>query len=168
MQPETSGTPGAMVLRAAASDDARLLFEWFNDADVRAMSFTSAEVNWPRHLAWLQNQLAAKSSARLWIADTADGQPLGQIRFDGDGGQAILSVSIDRHFRGQGYGSRLIAEGCRRVFRNAAVERIMAYVKPENLASQSALARAGFLPVESTTCRGEPAQAWCRARRIEP
>jgi len=150
-------------LRPVTTADARVLFQWVNDPDVRAMSFTSGAVSWLPHIAWLESKLAA--AAWLWVAEAADGAPVGQIRFEVEDRQAVLSISVDRGFRRRGYGSLLIDAGCRRLFGETRLERIVAYVKPENAASQRMLAQAGFLLVETATRCGQPAQVWCQTRR---
>jgi RimJ/RimL family protein N-acetyltransferase len=152
-------------LRPVTLADAPVLFAWVNDAEVRARSFVSAPVSWPEHLAWLETKLASGSAAWLWMAEADDGAGVGQIRFETEGPQAVMSFSVAPTFRRQGYGAPLVAAGCRRLFETSPMEQVVAYVKPDNLASQRALARAGLRSGEVASRHGHPAQVWIQTRR---
>ncbi|HEY5315173.1 MAG TPA: GNAT family N-acetyltransferase [Pirellulales bacterium] len=157
--------PDRLRLRPVTLADAPTLLEWVNDAVVRAQSFVSTPVNWPEHLAWLEGKLSSTADAWLWMAETDEHAALGQIRFEGEGPQAVMSFSVAPAFRRQGYGALLVAAGCRRLFEQSSLERVAAYVKPDNLASQRTLARAGLAPGKMMSRRGQPAQVWIQSRR---
>jgi RimJ/RimL family protein N-acetyltransferase len=144
--------------------DAPLLFAWVNDAEVRARSFVGTPVGWPEHLAWLETKLASGAAAWLWMAEADDGAAVGQIRFEAEGPQAVMSFSVAPTFRRQGYGALLVAAGCGRLFATSKLEQIVAYVKPDHLASQRTLARAGLMPGDVASRRGQPAQVWVQTR----
>lgn len=151
-------------LRPVTLADARALFDWVNEADVRAQSFSSKPVSWPEHLDWLSRKLA-DVACRFWIAETGGAEAIGQIRFEPDDASAKLSFSVAKEFRGQGYGPQLVAAGCRQFFLESRLEQIFGYVKPQNVASQRTLARAGLTMSGTTTQAGQPAQVWIRSKR---
>ena len=159
---------GRLQLRPVTAADAGTLFEWVNDAQVRAQSFVGAPVSWPEHVAWLESKLASPADAWLWMAETAEGAALGQIRFEGEGSQAVMSFSVAPAFRRQGHGALLVAAGCRSLFAASSLAEVVAYVKPDNLASQRTLARAGLLPGDLASRRGQPAQVWTQTRGGQP
>ena len=131
-------------LRAAELGDARLLFDWANDPIVRAQSFTQATIPWADHERWFARKLG-DPRCLLWIAEDAQGQPVGQVRFDlGQDATAIISVSMAPDQRGRGYGATAIAQACAALRARHGSLTVLAYIRPDNLASQRAFSRAGF------------------------
>ncbi|MGQ0550955.1 MAG: GNAT family N-acetyltransferase, partial [Armatimonadota bacterium] len=142
-------------LRAAREDDVRLLWEWANDPDVRAVSFTPEPIAWESHVRWFESRVRDDRCLFYVGVDQSD-QPVGQIRFDREGDEAVVSVSIDRARRGRGYGTLLIELGSRKVLA-ATGAPIRAYVKPGNEASVKTFERAGYREAGVATIRGEDA-----------
>ena len=138
-------------LRPATGDDAQLLFDWANDAGTRAASLSSAPIPWETHIAWLGRRLIDGTSV-LWIGSDAEG-PAGIVRFQIDGADATISLTIAEARRGAGFGAALILRGCHRLLRERPVANIRAVIKPENHASLSAFRHAGF--------RAEPGDDAC-------
>ena len=137
------GRSGELILRPVCEDDCRLVWEWANDPDVRAVSFSSDPISWSEHINWFTSKL---SDARciFWIATNFDKQPVGLIRYDIEGAEAVVSIIIDRKFRGRGYGTQLIAIGAHELFASSSVRTIHAYAKSSNTASLRAFEKAGF------------------------
>lgn len=150
--------PGAaqeeLTLRGATPADARLLWSWVNDPEVREASFSSAPIPWPEHRRWLAGRLS-DPGARIYVALDAVGEPVGQIRFEGCHDVAELAVSLSREARGRGIGPVLIAEGARRLFEETAARGIDAFVKTDNDASRKAFRSAGFIPAGATSRQGQ-------------
>ena len=69
----------------------------------------------------------------------------------------MISVSIAPNMRGKKFGVPLIEEGCRRCFGETNVQRIDAYIKPENEASKVVFAKAGFMESDPSEIHGNPA-----------
>lgn len=135
---------GALTLRDAAPGDVRLLFDWANDPVARAQSFTQATIAWQDHEHWFARKLA-DARCLLLIAENAQSQPVGQVRFDlSDDGSAIISVSMAPEQRGKGYGAAAIARACDELRARHGARTVLAYIRADNLASQRAFARAGF------------------------
>lgn len=143
----------ALTLRRATPADCRQLWLWVNDAATRASSFNSADVSWPDHVAWFEARLASPDT-RMYIAEADDGAPVGQVRFDVDvAGDAEMDVSLDAAWRG-----RHLAPGLLRMAAEAFLlegpRRLVAHVRPDNLASQRAFERAGFRRVGPEAVNG--------------
>src|SRR6266849_8648348 len=136
-------THASMRLRPVQADDCRLLWEWANDPDVRQVSFSSAPILWEQHVRWFTAKMAS-SNCIMYIAVSDDNTPIGQVRYDRDGDEATISVSLARQFRGQGYGSCLLQKAAQQLFTSAPVQTLHAYVKQDNVASARAFAKAGF------------------------
>ena len=134
---------GGMELRPASVDDCRLLWNWANDPETREVSFSPESVNWGDHVKWLESKLGDPDCVLL-VASDGEGTSIGQVRFDVGGGEAIISVSVDKAFRNRGYGNRIIRLACENVFETARIGSIHAYVKEGNDGSAKAFFRAGF------------------------
>ena len=130
-------------LRNVDYSDCALLFAWANDPDTRRSSLCPEPVTWEPHCAWLQRKMR-DPHCRFFLALNADEAPVGQIRFDICETRATVSVSLDAAQRGRGYSVPLITQGIKALRSQAAATEIVAWIKPENLASQRAFERAGF------------------------
>ncbi|HEX2188379.1 MAG TPA: GNAT family N-acetyltransferase [Longimicrobiaceae bacterium] len=96
----------------AAAGDAYALWLWANDAGTRAASFGRDPIAWADHVAWLERALADAAHAVL-VARSADGRPVGSIRFDtGDGWRtARLSYVVAPEARGEGRSGPMVRAG---------------------------------------------------------
>jgi RimJ/RimL family protein N-acetyltransferase len=75
------------------------------------------------------------------------------VRYDITQKEATISLALAESFRGQGYGSNLVLFSCKKLGQNLGVERINAYVKPDNLASITVFLKSGFKEVgQKTIC----------------
>jgi UDP-2,4-diacetamido-2,4,6-trideoxy-beta-L-altropyranose hydrolase len=144
-----------LVLRPATSDDSRRIWHWANDAATRAMSFSSAAIPWESHERWYSARLA-DANCRFFIAAYGE-EALGQVRYDLDGDDAIVSIGLAPEQRGRGWGPRILRTSATQLFAQTPVRRIIAYIKPENIASQRAFERAGYRLVRQETVRGKRA-----------
>lgn len=143
-------------LRSATEADGRLLWEWANDAAIRAVSFSPAPIPWLQHLRWLQERLADPQSVFCVAVDQDEG-PIGQVRCEVNGSEAVISIGLDARSRGMGLGSLVIARAAKRLFRMSSARIIHAYVKTGNDASLRAFARAGFRMAGTAIIQGHPA-----------
>jgi UDP-2,4-diacetamido-2,4,6-trideoxy-beta-L-altropyranose hydrolase len=144
-------------LRSATAADAKLIFDWANDAGVRAVSFSSEPIIWENHLKWFEAKLN-DANYRIWVAEDAAGTPVGQVRFQIEGEAATISISLDAGQRGKNRGSLLIWAACRKIFAETVIKEVKAYIKPDNQASVRAFEKVGFLDWDETTVKG--AAAW--------
>jgi len=132
-----------LQLRRVQSSDCVLIWEWANDGETRANSFSSAVIPWEAHTHWFEQKLAS-GTCFFYVALDQAAIPLGQIRFDMQQGEAVVSTSVAPQFRGNGYGTLLIELGSAELFNTTDARRIHAYVKPENQASVCAFLKAGY------------------------
>ncbi len=133
-------------LRRAGKSDCRLLWEWANDPGVRAASFQTAMISWDEHAAWFADKL---DNGLIYIAEDQEGKPVGQFRIDRlRNGDAKVDVSVAPEKRGCGIAAALIQKAVQAAFRETELQRLHAYVKPENQASLRAFEKAGFTVFE--------------------
>jgi len=132
------------VLREATSDDMQLLYDWTNDPEVRAQSFSSELISLADHQNWFAGKLKSDST-QIWIL-TDCGLPIGQIRCDcNDAGEGIISYSIASTHRRQGHGKRIVQMAYQSIYtRFPQVKQIVAFVKPDNIASRQVFLANGY------------------------
>lgn len=132
-----------ITFRAADEDDARLLWKWANEEQVRENAFNEEPIPWETHLEWLNERLGS-DSCYLFIAE-ADESPVGQIRFEmEDNGNATVDISVTKNQRGKGYGNKVIEEGTQHFLTINPEVTVHAYVKQNNKASVKAFQNAGY------------------------
>ena len=134
---------GNILLRPVRKEDCILLWEWANDPDVRAVSFSSQPIPWKEHVKWFNSRLSDPGCI-FYISTDGKGRPVGQIRFDSKLDEAVVSVSVDSEFRGKGYGNLMISLASEKVFDVSNITKIHAYVKNENHSSTRVFIKAGF------------------------
>jgi len=97
----------------------------------------------------------------MYVVLNGQEEPVGQVRFEvRPDGSAEVNVSLAKGQRGRGYGRVAIHHACADLIRNVSVSRIVAHVKPENLASVRAFGRAGFVEQDKEVVKG------CQALRM--
>jgi UDP-2,4-diacetamido-2,4,6-trideoxy-beta-L-altropyranose hydrolase len=134
-----------LSLRPAGPADKAILFKWVNQPEIRKNAFHSKPIDAPTHELWFADTLA-NAARLLLVAETWEGTPCGQIRFDIVGRRATVTVALDQCFAGRGLGRSLIYRGCRYLFdRRPEVDFVDAFIKLANTRSLDAFAAIGFV-----------------------
>lgn len=133
-------------IREATQKDLMLYFDWANDDLVRKQSFNSEPINIQMHAEWFNNRLKDENSY-LFIFEKGVNEPIGQLRIEKEptNKKAIIGISIDKKFRGQGLASKILIEGIKHflsVHKDCLIE---AYIKEDNQSSIKSFVKAGFL-----------------------
>jgi UDP-2,4-diacetamido-2,4,6-trideoxy-beta-L-altropyranose hydrolase len=131
-------------LRYMREEDKFLVWEWANAPEVRAASFSTDVISWEQHIQWFASKQKDPNCVFYLAINEAD-LPLGHVRFDVDGTEATISITLDAKYRGQGYGSQLITLASQKLCQTLPVQLIHAYVKEGNPASVYAFLKAKFL-----------------------
>ena len=123
-------------------NDARLIFNWANDPEVRNNSFNTNEIVWDEHVKWFHKKIQTDS---VWLILEKQNKPVGVIRFDKGDSSYILNYSIAKEFRGFGYGKKIVELGIENlVNQKKEINTIEAHVKLNNQASQKIFHSLGF------------------------
>lgn len=150
-------TPLELQLREVGPQDERRIWEWVNDPVMLRFAFqTHDPVPWENHLKWFAGTLAGKKRTQ-YVAETADGTPAGQIRFEPNEGEPVVSVYLAEAFRGKGLAPGLIRAGTERFCAEKGVAVVLAWIKPENEASRRAFLTAGYGEAELLKFADQPA-----------
>jgi UDP-2,4-diacetamido-2,4,6-trideoxy-beta-L-altropyranose hydrolase len=123
---------------------------------VRAVSFSTETFPYEEHVKWLETKLDDQN-CWFYIAENSNQDSVGQIRFELKGREAYISISLDRKFRGQGHGARVIELAARALLASTDAKTIHAYIKKDNTASLAAFRKAGFSPEPSVLVNNQPA-----------
>jgi RimJ/RimL family protein N-acetyltransferase len=140
---------GALLrIRPATQADAQLLYDGRNAEAVRRVSLDTSIIDWDRHCQWLQASLV-NAQRLLLIGETTDG-PVGALRYDLQGAEALVSIYLFESRLGLGWGKALLTHG--EAFASAhwpQLRTLTAQILPGNQASLNLFRQAGFI---QSTC----------------
>lgn len=135
---------GALLqVRPATQADARLLFEGRNAEAVRRVSLDDSFIDWEPYCQWLQASLV-NPQRLLLVGETSDG-PVGVLRYDLQGSEAIVSIYLFGNRLGLGWGRALLTRG--ETFAIAhwpQLRSFTAQILPGNQASLELFSKSGF------------------------
>jgi UDP-2,4-diacetamido-2,4,6-trideoxy-beta-L-altropyranose hydrolase len=134
------------VTRKATSDDRIPLFLLANDPDVRNNSFNTHQILFEDHCKWFEKTLTNKQ--RVLYVFYWSRELIGQVRFDKEQGNAIVSISVSKMFRGCGLAAEMLKKTIIEIKNEwKDILSLTAYVKNGNRASQLSFLRSGFKEV---------------------
>jgi len=143
-----------IYLRKAEPGDCRRLWILANDPAARAASFTNGWIDWSTHVEWFDRVLK-NDQRHLFVAENAEGEFAGQIRFDIEQEEAVVSVAIDPSKRGHGLGAALIRAGTQRCLDEVpSVTVVHAFIKRTNGVSVAVFTKGGYRLAGLTEIRG--------------
>lgn len=128
-------------LREVRESDIDLLFLWRNDLEVRTNSLRAQEVSWEDHERWFYGVVRNKISP-AYILETGV-LPVGQLRFEIANDVGTLTYSVDRDFRGRGYGKFMITRA-KSMSGRLGLKQLLAKVKATNEVSRRVFEQCGF------------------------
>jgi RimJ/RimL family protein N-acetyltransferase len=133
-------------IREANEKDLMLYFDWANDQQVRSQSFNSTPIDLHIHTEWFKNRIKDKNS-HLFIFENRHNEPIGQVRIEQepDSKKAVIGVSIDKQYRGQGLAHKILREGLVQFLSTHKDVLIEAYIKQDNQSSIKSFVKAGFI-----------------------
>lgn len=138
----------ACYLRKANIEDCDLLFEWVNYPMVRQNSFSTKEITYDEHVKWFKD-IINRNDCRQYIY-MEDDMPIGQARIKVHDDIAEISYSIIPEKQRLGHGSEILSKISDEILKEFSdVEKIVGKVKTDNIASQKAFEKAGYME----TCR---------------
>ena len=129
---------GIITVRLAKLSDAKSLFDWRNDPNVRAASEQTKPLIWEDHIRWLTHTLQS-GTQHVFIGEHG-GLPIGVVRFNVDHDHALVSLALAPAAQGKGFGKFLLASGIAQI----GSIGIRARIRSDNVASQTCFAACGF------------------------
>ena len=131
-------------VRRAVRSDEQLLLDWANNELVRQNALNPAPISASSHHLWFHRRMENIETTRLFIVETKNRLPLGQVRFELVGEAWEVHYSLSAAFRGRGLGKELLdaaMAGLHAEFENAVV---FGKVKADNKASCRIFDALGF------------------------
>lgn len=128
----------------AIIEDMKDVFNLSNDELVRKNSFNQDKILWKNHQNWFKNKIS-DSNCIFYVIKDQDNNLISQVRFDKQGDEADISISISPKFRGKGLGSKILKVTSEKVINENSLKKINAYVKIENAVSKIAFEKAGYI-----------------------
>jgi len=131
-------------LRGLTSDDAEITYHWASHQQVRQYSLNKSTIHFTDHVDWLSRK-STDPKCIFYIA-LFYGKPVGSIRFDLNGEEAVISYLLDPNYHGQGLGAVLLKKGILSLSENTRqiITRISGIVMPDNISSCKTFERFGF------------------------
>ena len=126
------------IIRFATTDDMKNVFELSNDKLVRKNSINQEQIGWDDHVVWFTNRIT-KIGEPFYIVESYDKKLIAQVRFD-KRDEFVISLSVSSGFRGKGLAAKII----KKCSEFSGINKITAWVKEENTASQKAFLKAGY------------------------
>lgn len=138
-----------LVLRKVIPSDVDLLYKWANDPEVRKNAFHTEPIPYENHVKWFAKMLEDTSVYQYILYQRE--LPIGQIRLNVEGNEALIDYSISAEYRGKGFGRKLLEL----VKEQIAIDKIsnvikmIGQVKYGNQASARAFEKCGFTKQET-------------------
>jgi UDP-2,4-diacetamido-2,4,6-trideoxy-beta-L-altropyranose hydrolase len=130
--------------RLAGAGDEQLLLEWANDPTVRRNSFSPYPVSPETHQIWFRTRLRDLDGCHLYIVETDDHVPVGQVRFERATVGWEVHYSVAQAFRGKGVGRSVLESAIRSLCPDGRGVPISGRVKVGNVASRRVFEALGF------------------------
>jgi UDP-2,4-diacetamido-2,4,6-trideoxy-beta-L-altropyranose hydrolase len=127
------------ILRPASPSDREKIFALSNDPEVRKNSIYGESISWTEHVTWFDSMLS-NPDCTFFIAETPDGEFIGQVRFFQKKMENIVSISLCETFRARHIGTQILTEAVKEIPQRICT----AYIRILNIASQKMFERAGF------------------------
>ncbi|WP_348636611.1 GNAT family N-acetyltransferase [Mariniflexile litorale] len=133
-----------MHLRDINIKDMQLIFDWANDDEVRQNAINKNKIIWEEHKEWISKKILNPNSQIFILQD--EEKTIGQIRFDKTKAHFEIDYSIDKRYRGLGYGHKILCLGIQKL--NQKVRNVLpikALVQENNIASKKIFKNAKFI-----------------------
>lgn len=133
----------SVYLKDINQEDCNLVYKWANDEEVRKNSFNSGKINYENHVKWFEKKLMSDNS--LMYICYNDNVPAGIIRLDIEEDCAVIGFSVDKDFRGKGYGTTMLLLLENKLKEsNMPITKLVGQVKHSNLSSQKVFEKVNY------------------------
>ena len=132
--------------RLANKKDEGLLLNWANDPLVRANSFDSSIILKKNHKKWLDFCLGNLKICKIFIVETKEGTPVGQVRFEKKNKKWYINYSLANFAREKKISTKLLKTAIYKFTKNQKV-MLIAEVKKDNPSSCKAFEKIGFTKI---------------------
>lgn len=140
--------------RPARLDDEALILRWANDSLVRQNAFSTGIIGTATHRAWFRKRLRDLDHCRLYVMETHDGFPVGQVRFERSCDEWEIDYSLDARCRSVGLAKPMLQTAMLKLRTTESNAIVLGRVKEGNRASQRVFEDLGFESRSAAQPRG--------------
>jgi Acetyltransferases, including N-acetylases of ribosomal proteins len=134
----------SLHLKRACKKDMMLIYHWANETSVRQSSFDSRRISLSGHKAWFENVLNSDDIIQYIMYE--NDIPVGQVRIESKEKIGKVSYSIDKEYRGNGYGEMIISLLEKEIMlQKLSINCLIAEVLYSNTASQQIFEKLGYI-----------------------
>ena len=130
------------VFREIKKEDCLKIFEIANDEEVRKSSFNCDKIDLETHKKWFNRILNDDTTGFMVLEYGQD--IIGQLRFDFDEKYPVISISLNKKYRGLGLSKYLLNNGINYIKENYNQNTLIADIKKSNARSISFFEAMGF------------------------
>jgi UDP-2,4-diacetamido-2,4,6-trideoxy-beta-L-altropyranose hydrolase len=135
--------PPQITMRRADNNDCDSIHEWRNAAETRRYIFDDKQIPIEAHRSWFRATL--ENPDRILLIGEINHKPVGVLRYDLSGSEALISVYLVPGGQGKGVGSQLIRCGSQWLKEHRPdIKTIQAEIFKKNVASLLAFESAGY------------------------
>lgn len=124
--------------REVKKEDCLIIFEIANDDEVRQSSFNSDKIKLEDHKNWFK-KILKDNTVQFYVMEFKN-DLIGQLRLDFDEEYPVISISLNKKYRGLGLSKILLSNGLKLVD-----GKVVAYIKQDNSRSISFFKSMGFI-----------------------
>lgn len=141
-----------LIIKEATLDDMIDVFNLSNDPLVRQNSFNPEKIKLEDHKDWYSNKINSENTFFYIIRDQLTTELISYIRFEKEeNDEYIVSIAISEKFRGKGLGSWFLKATSSEVINKKRINKINAFIKPENITSIKTFKKAGYVEIDNNS-----------------
>lgn len=131
-----------VTFRKVSINDLKKIYEWRNHPKIRKNSYNENEITWDEHAAYWEKRLSGSENySFIVVSDNID---VGLVRLDKRDDSYEVHIIIAPDKQGKGFGTAAIAK-VKEVATNLGIKKLIAKVKPTNIASKMIFTENGFV-----------------------
>lgn len=143
-------------LREAELKDIYNVYNLSNEEEVRQNSFNSDKIKFENHEKWFKDKI--KDPNNIFLIVESWNNFAGQVRFELEGNEATISISIDKKFRELGLGRNIIENSIEYLKLNVSqIKIVKAYIKEDNKKSLRLFEKMNFKNKENFLMKNQNA-----------
>lgn len=143
-------------IRKVEAKDLYAIYKLSNDSSVRKSSFHTEMIELKTHQKWFVQKLNDRNCV-FFIAEL-NNDLVGQVRYQIDGQETTVSISITKDYQGNGNGQIIFKKTLKKLkSERPEIKNIIAYIKPSNFISVRFFQKMGFVFQINTTIENRKA-----------
>ena len=144
--------PEEISLRKANNNDCYDIWMWRNTPEARRGSFNKEYIEYGKHRVWFERKLKDKKTT-IYIAENNKKEKIGQVRFEIKRKKSVfINTNLNPRFFGKSFGNKIIKIATEVFMKEKPyIKEIIAEILIENIVSQKAFKKAGYVFSHNTT-----------------